>query len=51
MTEIHSSVNTTDFMKDLDSVNKLSTAATKLFPVKSQDENLLPDIKDVLITD
>ena len=37
--------NVNDFTKDIDSVNKLSQATSKMF--SSDTENQLPDIKDV----
>jgi hypothetical protein len=39
-----------DFAKDIENVNKLTTATNKLFGINNggTDENFLPEIKDVL---
>ena len=46
MNEYGSNINTGEFMKDVDSVNKLSSATSKLF-AGGDNENYLHDIKDV----
>ncbi len=38
--------NVNEFTKDMDNVNKLSQATSKMFG--SENENVFPDIKDVL---
>lgn len=41
------SINQSEFSKDVDSVNKLSSATAKIFGTGVDTENYLPDIKDV----
>ena len=48
-------IQANEFMKDVDQVNKLSSATTKLFSNTAlngahtkTDENFLPEIKDVM---
>jgi hypothetical protein len=47
MNDLAGMVNPGEFMKDVESVNKLQSATTKLFPSGPDSENFLPDIKDV----
>src|SRR3569833_1331078 len=47
-------LNTNEFMKDVEQVNKLTNATSKMFngvlgSNKSTDENFLPEIKDVTL--